>query len=111
MNLVSQQLSPLSNDIKKDIIDNQFLKDVLQGLGQTHKTLPCKYFYDEKGSQLFEQICALDEYYVTDTEIKLLQHNMSDIAKYIQPNCHIIEPGSGAGIKIQMLLSALDRPK
>ncbi|NRB78672.1 MAG: L-histidine N(alpha)-methyltransferase [Saccharospirillaceae bacterium] len=113
--MVDPQLAPLSNDIKNDvkidIKDNQFLKDVLQGLSQTNKTLPCKYFYDEKGSQLFEQICELDEYYVTDTEIKLLQNNMSDIAKFIQPNCNIIEPGSGAGIKIQLLLSALDQPK
>ena len=107
MNTVTAHPAQKTHHIK----DVTFLDDVIQGLSKPNKTLPCKYFYDEKGSTLFEKICGLDEYYVTDTEIKLLKNNLTDITKHIKSNCNIIEPGSGAGLKIQMLLLALDKPK
>ncbi len=88
----------------------RFLEDVLQGLSGKQKTLPCKYFYDEKGSQLFEAICGLDEYYVTRTEQALLEEIAPELAVCVGPHARIIEPGSGAGKKIQTLLGALDRP-
>ena len=59
---------PHENNLALEV-DEVFLKDVLDGLKQTQKTLPCKYFYDETGSQLFEEICQLDEYYITRTEL------------------------------------------
>ena len=61
--------------IKEAQEENEFLMDVIEGLSQKQKTLPCKYFYDQKGSELFEKICELDEYYITKTEIKLLNEN------------------------------------
>jgi L-histidine Nalpha-methyltransferase len=89
---------------------NEFLDDVIQGLESDNKTLPCKYFYDEKGSNLFEAICDLDEYYITRTELKLIESIKHQLADLIGKNAVIIEPGAGAGKKIQTLLSALDSP-
>ena len=54
------------------------LKEVLFGLNQKPKTLPCKYFYDEKGSELFGQICKLEEYYLTRTEIEIMKEYSID---------------------------------
>ena len=88
-----------------------FFMDVVAGLSQSQKTLPCKYFYDELGSQLFEKICELDEYYVTRTELQLLNQVVNDIATHIGPDAAIIEPGSGAGQKIRLLLDSLDSPR
>lgn len=88
-----------------------FLSEVIDGLKNAQKTLPCKYFYDEKGSQLFEQICQLEEYYITRTELSLIDEIKHDVAKLIGKNATIIEPGAGAGIKIRKLLNALDSPQ
>jgi len=87
-----------------------FLNDVIQGLSSSQKSLPCKYFYDEAGSNLFEAICDLDEYYITRTELKLIEKIKFELADMIGSNAAIIEPGAGAGIKIQTLLSALNSP-
>lgn len=87
-----------------------FFEDVIDGLGKTQKTLPCKYFYDDEGSRLFEEICELEEYYVTRTELALLNQIKEELSSLIGPNASIIEPGAGAGIKIQTLLKALDSP-
>jgi len=105
--------SGLESDVSKNQLspENQiFLEDVLEGLSQSQKSLPCKYFYDEKGSQLFEDICELDEYYVTRTEIALLEDIKKELSEMIGSHATIIEPGAGAGIKIQTLLNALDSP-
>jgi len=85
-----------------------FIDDVLEGLSKSNKTLPCKYFYDEAGSNLFESICDLDEYYITRTELQLLDDIKQEIASLIGPDAVIIEPGAGAGIKIQKLLDELE---
>ena len=90
--------------------ENSFLSDVIQGLSASQKRLPCKYFYDERGSQLFEQICELDEYYVTRTEWEILVAAQADLIKLIGPNANVIEPGSGAGKKIRLLLKSLPSP-
>ncbi|WP_196140159.1 L-histidine N(alpha)-methyltransferase [Aliikangiella sp. G2MR2-5] len=95
--------------IKKET--EEFAQDVIEGLSQKQKTLPCKYFYDSKGSQLFEDICELDEYYITRTELSLLDSIKQELANMIGSQATIIEPGAGAGTKIQKLLSALDSPK
>lgn len=93
-----------------DVIDQGFLADTLHGLLQHPKTLACKYFYDEAGSQLFENICETDDYYLTRTDIALLDSYIDAIAEQVGENVHLIELGSGAGIKIHTLLSGLKDP-
>ncbi|MBE9168347.1 L-histidine N(alpha)-methyltransferase [Pleurocapsales cyanobacterium LEGE 06147] len=80
-------------------------KDVIDGLTQSPKSLPPRYFYDSKGSQLFEQICALPEYYPTRTEAAILQQYAEKIAK-ITGSCELIELGSGSSTKTRLLLDA-----
>lgn len=79
--------------------------DVVKGLTQTPKTLPPRYFYDDRGSDLFEQICELPEYYLTRTETKILQSCASEIAA-ITGACEIVELGSGSSTKTRILLDA-----
>lgn len=87
-----------------------FLNEVLQGLQDARKELPSKYFYDDAGSQLFEQICELDEYYLTRTELSIMQEQMEAIVALLGPRCLLIEYGSGSSTKTRMLLDALHDP-
>ena len=87
-----------------------FLTDVMKGLAATPKQLPPKHFYDRHGSELFDAICRLPEYYPTRTEMGLLHAHAADIARLAGPAAHVIEFGSGATIKVQILLNALDMP-
>jgi dimethylhistidine N-methyltransferase len=89
---------------------DEFRLAVIQGLSSTPKTLPCKFFYDAEGSRLFDQICDLPEYYPTRTEVALLRHHAADIAALVGPEAGLVEFGSGAGVKIRLLLAALERP-
>ena len=91
-------------------IDNDFLNDVIEGLSQNPKTLKPKYFYDNRGAQLFTEICTTPEYYPTRTEIKILNQNAEDIASQIGDNTALIEYGSGALEKIKILLDFLNEP-
>ena len=84
--------------------------EALAGLTATPKTLDCKLFYDERGALLFEQICELPEYYLTRVETALLQASMDEIVDVLGPRVQLIEPGSGAGTKTRLLLSALEDP-
>jgi len=88
-----------------------FLASVLAGLSQPQKTLECKYLYDAAGSELFDQICDLPEYYPTRTEIGILEDNQGAIAESLGSGVEIIELGSGASIKTRILLSALNAPR
>ncbi len=88
----------------------EFRADVLHGLAQTPKRIPSKYFYDARGSQLFEEICAQPEYYLTRTELAILEENAAAIASAIGPRALLVEYGSGAGIKTRLLLDALEQP-
>ncbi len=88
----------------------EFRADVLHGLAQTPKRIPSKYFYDARGSQLFEEICAQPEYYLTRTELAILEEHAPAIAKAIGPRALLVEYGSGAGIKTRLLLDALEQP-
>ncbi len=83
---------------------------MLQGLQDARKELPSKYFYDDVGSQLFEQICELDEYYPTRTELGIMQAHMQEIVSLLGPHCLLIEYGSGNSTKVRMLLDALHDP-
>jgi L-histidine Nalpha-methyltransferase len=79
--------------------------DVVKGLTQTPKSLPPRYFYDDFGSELFEQICELPEYYLTRTETAILQQYAGEIAQ-ITGSCELVELGSGSSTKTRFLLDA-----
>ena len=89
---------------------SDFREDVLTGLTATPKTIPPKYFYDAQGSALFDDITETPEYYVTRTELALLDTISTDIAERAGPGAVVIEPGSGSSLKIDKLLGALDDP-
>lgn len=80
-------------------------KQIITGLTQTPKTLPPKYFYDDRGSELFEQICQLPEYYPTRTEASILHLCAAEIARFTGP-CELVELGSGSSTKTRILLDA-----
>ena len=84
-----------------------FLHDVLTGLGAPRKALSPKYFYDAKGSQLFDAICELPEYYPTRTELAMLEAFAPEMAELIGPKSAIVEYGSGSGRKTAILLRAV----
>ena len=85
----------------------QFLGDVLTGLQAERKTLNPKYFYDATGSQLFEQITELPEYYITRTETRMMRQIARQIGKHCDSVRAIVEFGSGSGERSDILLSAL----
>ena len=72
------------------------------------KTLPCKYFYDAEGSKLFDQICALPEYYPTRTELGILRAHAAEMAQCLGPETLLVEYGSGSSVKTRLLLDRLD---
>lgn len=84
--------------------DAEFRSDVMAGLSSQPKRLLPKYFYDEKGSQLFDEICRVDEYYPTRTEMAILDHHAQDIDEILEYPSSIIEYGSGSSSKIKKLL-------
>jgi dimethylhistidine N-methyltransferase len=81
--------------------------DVVEGLTQTVKSLPPRYFYDDRGSQLFEKICDLPEYYLTRTETVILRKYANEIAQ-LTGACEIVELGSGSSTKTRLLLDAYE---
>ncbi len=89
---------------------DNFKEEVLTGLGQRKKSLPCKFFYDAAGCELFDQICDLPEYYPTRTELQIMQEHVQAMADCVGPNCRIVELGSGSGLKTRLLLRALAEP-
>jgi dimethylhistidine N-methyltransferase len=91
-------------------VNADFLAEVLAGLTSSPRTLPCKFFYDERGADLFQKICELPEYYITRTETELLWRYAPDIAESIGPNAALIGFGTGAGIKTRLLLEHLQNP-
>lgn len=82
--------------------------EVLHGLTEPQKSLPSKYFYDERGSKLFEKITELEEYYPTRTERFILQHNVEEMGCYMGEEVILIEPGSGSSDKTRILLKELN---
>src|SRR4029453_2416882 len=89
---------------------SDFLTDVIAGLSSNPRTIPCKYFYDARGAALFQKICELPEYYVTRTEIDILDRSRADIASQLGPNIELIGLGTGAGTKTRFLIEALENP-
>ena len=89
---------------------SEFREQVLQGLGRPEKEIPCKFLYDERGSELFERICELDEYYLTRTELKLTCEHAQEMARLLGRRCLLIEYGSGSSTKTRILLDHLSDP-
>ena len=87
-----------------------FLAETIEGLSQQPKTLPCKYFYDERGSALFEDICEQPEYYPTRTELGIMEEYASEMARALGAEVVLIEYGSGSSRKTRVLLEALENP-
>lgn len=87
-----------------------FQDDVIEGLAQSPRSIPCKYFYDERGSQLFDQICDLDEYYLTRTELSIMERHASEMADQIGRSVMLVEFGSGSSVKTRVLLDHLHEP-
>ena len=84
--------------------ESEFYTQVISGLTSENKYLPSKYFYDKKGSALFEQICKLDEYYPTDSEVSIMESKIEEIADVIESHVQLIELGSGSSMKTRILL-------
>ncbi|HET7301363.1 MAG TPA: L-histidine N(alpha)-methyltransferase [Oleiagrimonas sp.] len=84
--------------------------EVWAGLTRRPRRLPSKYFYDARGSALFEAICEQPEYYLTRAELALMREHVRDIAAALGPDVLLLEYGSGSGIKTRMLLEHLVNP-
>lgn len=92
-------------------VEDALVTEILEGLAQPRRMLPCKLFYDERGAELFERICELPEYYPTRTEHGILRAHGAEMAAWIGPHARIIEFGSGSGDKTRMLLNELEAPR
>ncbi|MGH8704710.1 MAG: L-histidine N(alpha)-methyltransferase [Burkholderiales bacterium] len=86
---------------------DSFREDVIAGLSLPQKSLPAKYFYDAKGSELFEAICRLREYYPTRAELALTREHLRAIARFVGEGCELIEYGSGASLHTRLLIRRL----
>ena len=91
-------------------VETNFYDDVVEGLSLPQKQLSCKYFYDERGSKLFDEICKLDEYYLTRTELDIMDRFLEEMSYQIGPRAVLVEFGSGSSTKTQILLGALENP-
>ncbi len=89
---------------------SDFLAETLAGLTSHPRTLPSKFFYDERGSDLFQQICELPEYYITRTETEILREYGPEMAASIGENAELVGFGTGAGVKTRLLLDYLENP-
>jgi dimethylhistidine N-methyltransferase len=85
-----------------------FQADVLAGLARKPKRLSCKYFYDRRGSQLFDDICRLPEYYLTRCELAIMDRYAGQMADEIGPRAMLVELGSGSSVKVRLLLDQLE---
>lgn len=99
---LARKLAPLPQTAEA----SAFATDVIAGLGATPKRVPAKYFYDGAGSQLFERITDLPEYYPTRTEMRILRDEGAEIAKLIRSGAALVEFGSGSSKKARILLRA-----
>jgi dimethylhistidine N-methyltransferase len=84
--------------------DDDFYRDVVNGLGRSPRRIPPKYFYDSQGAALFETICEQPEYYPTTAEFTILLENAGEIARRAGTGCVLIEPGCGSCEKVRKLL-------
>lgn len=106
MKLMSRQLIKILNDSYQNVKNDG--EDVISGLTKNPKTLPPKYFYDDYGSELFEKICDLPEYYPTRTETSILELYANEIAELTNSQ-ELVELGSGSSTKTRLLLDAYQK--
>ena len=99
--MIATDLQPTASD---------FLRDALAGLSSSPRTLPCKYFYDERGAALFRQISELPEYYITRAEMEILSTQGHEIAALLRPRAQVVGLGTGGGRKARSLLAQLADP-
>ena len=97
-----EYFKPNSTEIKKTFAD-----EIYSSLNRESKYINPKFFYDRKGSNLFEQICWLPEYYPTSTEIKILKNLKSELPKYLEDSFRLVELGSGSSVKTRLILDIL----
>lgn len=109
MNANSPAVRRIHLDDRHPARDN-ILADTLRGLSANAKRLPSKYFYDARGSELFECICEQPEYYPTRVELAIMRDNIDAIAAALGSNVRLVEYGSGAGVKTRLLLRHLESP-
>lgn len=98
---------PVREHSRPDAADWLLVEEVLAGLRRTPKRLSAAYFYDRRGSQLFDAICELPEYYLTRTETGILARHAAAMAACIGGQALLLEPGSGSSSKTRLLLDAL----
>lgn len=103
--------SPILRAVKIDAEATGFAHDLIRCLAERPHVISPKYFYDAAGSQLFEQICELPEYYLTRTELAIFRRHAADMAAIIGPQADIVEFGAGSLHKIRLLLDALALPR
>ena len=99
--------TPAHHGVDWRVAAPSLVADVLRGLQGEPKRLSPTYFYDERGSQLFDEICDLPEYYITRTETRILERHAQGIADRIGANALLVELGSGASTKTRLLLDRL----
>ncbi|RYF81569.1 MAG: L-histidine N(alpha)-methyltransferase [Comamonadaceae bacterium] len=103
--------SPFSQVSPEEAARQSFARDLAAAFDTQPRHISPKYFYDVEGSRLFDQICALPEYYPTRTELGILRQRAGEIAKHIGPNAEIVEFGAGSLHKVRLLLDALASPQ
>ena len=90
-------------------IEKTFVEDISLGLKNNSKFIPPKYFYDKKGSELFEQICSLPEYYPTRTEIEIIRFLQDDLSNFLDNSFRLVELGSGSSNKTRLILDIFNK--
>jgi dimethylhistidine N-methyltransferase len=106
--MAAQSRAALRRPVEADAAeaDSSFARDVIAGLTARPKRLSPKYFYDQAGAQLFEDITALPEYYLTRCELEILRERAPEMARFFPPGSALIEFGSGSSKKVRILLAA-----
>jgi uncharacterized SAM-dependent methyltransferase len=94
--------SPALHDFEPST--GRFFDDLFLGLSGNPKSISSKFLYDKTGCELFDQICYLDEYYPTRTEMLILRDNVAEICTLFGPECRLVELGSGSSAKTRVLL-------
>lgn len=87
-----------------------FRSEFVAGLRRRPRRLPCKFFYDAVGSELFDRICETPEYYPTPTELRILEEAANELAAFCGPRCRLVELGSGSSLKTRRVLDVLADP-
>jgi len=94
-------------ELDEEGVNTAFRAEVLDGLGQNPKAIPARWFYDDEGSRLFEEITRLPEYYPTRAETEILTDRCDDFGRLIAPGRAVVEFGSGSSVKTPLLLGCI----